>query len=236
VSQARTQLIASYYLGISPEKLKHHYSTVSRAEKLFASNTLHLFSADYITDDYRSTHTYRLLAAVANRPPMYGTVEKSLALSRFLLGDGMADRLALPPTAKWETIKMHIGFKLERAMKAFGRVYRVGWEIERVEMTRMLVLMLVCWQLGERRTKFTIKEFAEELEKLDTKGEKDNKVEKSINPDDDVLDPEVKMGPLAGKAIVRRWKWMLIEMGAVVAGVGLGVSGIAYLGIRRWVW
>lgn len=230
-----TWLIFSYYLGIPAEKLKLHYSTVSRAEKLFASNTLHLFSTDYVTDDYQSTHTYRLLASVANRPPRYASVDTSLALSRFLLGDGMADRLALPPTGRWESFKMHTSFMLERAMKAFGRVYRVGWEIERVEMTRMLVLMIVCWQLGERRTKFTIKEFTEELEKLDVKGE-NAKREKPFNPDDDEMDPEVKMGPAAGKAIVRRWKWMLIEMGAVVAGVGLGVSGVAYLGIRRWVW
>jgi hypothetical protein len=229
-------LMVRYYLGISPDKLQHHYATVSRAEKLFASTIMHLFSTDYVTDDYRSTHTYRLLASVANRPPRYAPVETSLALSRFLLGDGLADRLALPPTGRWELLKMHTGFMLERWMKAFGRVYRVGWEVERVEMTRMLVLMIVCWQLGERRTKFTIKEFAEELEKLDIKGEKSGDIKKALNPDDDELDPEVKMGPEAGKAIVRRWKWMLAEMAAVVAGVGMGAAGVAYVGLRRYYW
>ena len=194
--------------------------------------TLHLFSSDYITDDYRTTHTYHLLASVANRPPRYASVDTSLAMSRFLLGDGLADRLALPPTPIWTYTKMHIGFLLERAMKAFGRVYRVQWEVERVEMTRMLVLMIVCWQLGSRRTKFTIKEFAHDLEKLDIKSDNGEQGDKEYNPDDDELDPEVKMGPEAGRAIVKRWKLMLMEMGAVCIGAGTAVVGLGYLGYR----
>lgn len=197
---------------------------------------MHLFNLDYITDDYRSTHTYRLLASVSNRPPRYNKVESSLAMSRFLLGDGLADRLALPPTPRLSAIKMHAGFWAERGMKAFGRAYRVGWEVKRIEMTRMLVLMIVCWQLGDRRTKFTIKEFAEELDKLDIPREKGEvKEQKEVNPDDDELDPEVRMGPEAGKAIVKRWKWLLIEMGAVVGGVGLGLAGVGYFAVRRYL-
>lgn len=231
-------LTSRYYLGIPASRLSHHYSCVRRAEKLFASMTMHLFSSDYITFDYRSTHTYRLLSAVARRPPRNASVESSMATSRFLLGDGLADRLALPPTPRWMQLKMHAGFMLERWLKAFGRHWRTGWEVERTEITRMLVLMIVCWQLGERRTKFTIKEFAYTLERMDVEGEKQallispQPAQQNLDADNDELDPDVKLGPAAGRAMVKRWKWLLAEMGGVVILVGAVSCGAAYVGAR----
>jgi hypothetical protein len=94
------------------------------------------------------------------------------------------------------------------------------WEVERVAVTRMLLLMIVCWQLGVKRTRFTIKAFGDEKG-----GEEDDKEE---------LDPEVKMGPAAGKAIIRRWKWLAAEM--VVVTVALPVLTIvtAWYTVHRW--
>lgn len=240
-----------YYLGISPTRLQLYYNDVTPASKLFISNTMHLLNIDSITDDYRSTSTYRLLSAVANRPPRYAPVEQSLALSRFLLGDGLADRLVIPPTASWRKARMQIMFALERYMNWFGRKYSKRWEVERVEMTRMLLLMVVCWQLGVRRTKFTVKAFMADGagqgivtgrgtdEKNDhangpgTKADSaETEIEKVTNPDDDELDPEVVMGPAAGKAIVGRWKWLIGEMVVVTLGVGIGVLGSSWVGYR----
>jgi len=44
--------------------------------------------------------------------------------------------------------------------------------------------------------------------------------------DKDELDPEVKVGPEAGKRIVAQWRWLVAEMVVVCAGtVGLGLAG-----------
>lgn len=112
-------------------------------------------------------------------------------------------------------------------MIAFGRHYRKGWEVERVACTRLLISMLVCWQLGVRRTKFTVKTFIGDFpvaneQEVESDDEK-NKVETF---DDDDLDPNVTMGVEAGKRIIRRWKHLVYEMGAVLVGViGASVGG-----------
>jgi len=46
--------------------------------------------------------------------------------------------------------------------------------------------------------------------------------------DKEELDPEVKMGPVAGKAIIGRWKWLIGEM------VGVLVGGTVVVGVGSW--
>lgn len=228
-----------YYLGITPARLRRHYSSVESASKLFACTAGHLLAFDTYTDsDPRATQTYRLLEATAGRPPQNAPVEQALALSRALLGDGLADRLALVPPSRRMRWRVKRQFFMTWSLCAFGRSYLRRWEVERVQVTRTLIQMIVCWQLGVRRTRFTIKEFIATVgmvEVPDTQGDskqdsKDNqeKADKELNPDDEELDPEVKMGPVAAKALIRRWKWMLAEMGIVLAAVGLGTIGMGY--------
>lgn len=218
--------VGSYYLGISPDRLRFYYADVSRASKLFACNTMHLFSEDFSTTDHRSTATYRLLSAVSDRPPIKTPVDHHLAISRLLLGDGLADRLAIPATTLRRRTRLWVARTLDWAFLCFGRWYIPRWEIERVAITRMLLLMIVCWQLGVKRTRFTIKAFGNEL------GGEENE-----DGDKEELDPEVKMGPVAGKAIIRRWKWLAAEMAVVVFGVPVLV-GVAswYTWTRGLAW
>lgn len=211
---------ASYYLGISPARLEYYYSSVSRASKLFACNTMHLFSEDFSTSDHRSTATYRLLSAVSDRPPLRTPVDHHLAISRFLLGDGLADRLAIPHTALTRRARLYVARKLDWCFITFGRLYAPRWEVERVAVTRTLLLMIVCWHLGVKRTRFTIKAFGDE------KGDQEEE-------DKEELDPEVKMGPEAGKAIIRRWKWLAGEMVAVTVGLPALAATIAWFTYTR---
>jgi len=119
-----------------------------------------------------------------------------------------------------------------------------------VACTRTIISMIVCWQLGSRRTRFTIKSFGadtllpqvvekegsedtlidQEKKGGDTLVGKDN--EKVVDPDDDELDPEVQVGPIAGKRIVGRWRWLLLEMAAVVVSPALVVGGR----VLHWRW
>ena len=181
---------------------------------------MHLFSEDFSTSDHRSTATFRLLSAVSDRPPIRTPVEHHLAISRFLLGGGLADRLAIPPTTVKRKARIFIARKLDWCFLTFGRLYTPRWEIERVATTRMLLLMIVCWQLGVKRTRFTIKAFGDDMGKREESGEDD--------PDKEELDPQVKMGPEAGKAIIGRWKWLAGEMAAVVLGIPI------VLGVTAW--
>ena len=208
-----------YYLGISPDRLRQYYSTVEDAMKIFACHTMHLFTSDVVTVDFKTTSTYRLLASVADRPPRHVPVEHSLAVSRFLLGDGFADRLGIPRTTFRQNLKLQSGLFVEWALVYFGRVWTHRWEEERVTLMRRLIQMVVVWQLGGRRTKFTSKDYMTTTEKIEG------------SEDDDELDPEVKMGPEAGKAVVKRWKWLLGEMvAAVVAPVlVVGLTGYVFM-------
>jgi len=211
---------------------------------------MHLFDTNQITTDHRSTSTYRLLSSVADRPPRHTPIEYHLATSRFLLGDGLADRLSIPHTSRTMAWRLDLARWIEWSLNAFGRVYLQRWEVERVACTRTIISMIVCWQLGSRRTRFTIKSFGADtllpqvvekegsedtlidLEKKggDTLVGKDN--EKVVDPDDDELDPEVQVGPIAGKRIVGRWRWLLLEMAAVVVSPALVVGGK----VLHWRW
>lgn len=204
-------LTCRYYLGISPSRLERYYAHPSIAEKLFASNTMHLFSTDPVGVDFTLTSTYRLLHSTTGRPPFRRHINESLCLSRILLGDGLADRLALPRVSLVRRARTRVGFLMQRAIHAFGERYRPGWEAERVRATRLLVLMVVCWQLGTKRTRFTVKRGGGHVLGSGTGDEEDE--------DGDELDPEVKMGPAAGKEVVWRWKRLLYEMGAVCGGL-----------------
>lgn len=146
---------------------------------------------------------------------------------------------------------------IEWALTAFGRVYVKRWEIERVACTRTLISMIVCWQLGSRRTRFTIKTFGadvilpkvvegeagntdkvEEISLNEKEKEKERQElqvslpsEAELNPDDDELDPEVQLGPVAGKRIVARWRGLLLEMMAVCSAPVVVMTGIGF-----WWW
>ena len=220
VSKPHDPADKSYYLGVSPDRLLRYYSTVDDAMKIFACNTMHLFSIDVVAAEFKVSSTYRLLASVADRPPRNIPIEHSFAVSRFLLGDGFADRLGLPETTFRRNLKLRLGMSIEWALVYFGRCWTNRWEVERVTMTRMLIQMIVVWQLGGKRTLFTPKEFALTPEKHN-------------EADDDELDPEVQMGPVAGKAIVGRWKWLLAEMAAVVAVPVLLVAGATTYAVWR---
>nr|XP_031858553.1 uncharacterized protein CI109_006076 [Kwoniella shandongensis]KAA5525625.1 hypothetical protein CI109_006076 [Kwoniella shandongensis] len=232
-----------YYLGISPSRLATHYTgpkIVNNASKLFSCVTMHLFSFDLEFDDYRATSTYRILASVAERPPRKTKIEKHLAISRFLIGDKLADKLLIPPTSRWIAAEMRVARSIDWALFSFGQVYTQRWEVERVTITKLLVTMIVCWQLGVKRTKFTIKTFGGDKSKpppiengdskVDITEEEEEKDNISPNADDDDLDASVPMGPVAGKRIIRRWQWLLAEMaGVVLAPVGLALASTYWL-------
>jgi hypothetical protein len=80
--------------------------------------------------DPTSTATYKLLLSTCHRPPFNRTMDESLCLARVLLGEGMADRLALPPPTRIRRARTHVTFRMQRLVHLFGRYYKYRvWEV-----------------------------------------------------------------------------------------------------------
>lgn len=173
-----------FYLGLSSELIDHCYSPTApfaSSEIAFASLAFTAFPlptspAPAVYVPSTSTSTYRILMSVASRPPQTtSTIGQHLSYSRLLLGDQLADHLLLPHGSTRERVHVWTEVLAGRALVAFGRRWRTGWEAERIKLMREVIELLVVWGLGERRTKFVVREEKSWGEKL-TAGESDEPV------------------------------------------------------------
>lgn len=144
--------LGSFYLGVEPAHLVRYYSVddgtpasiaVSRPSKLFACTATHLFSSPQAPEDPYSTTTYRVLSAVADRAPFKSGVLYCCEMSRFLLGEQLAERLSLPRGGWVNCLKVQRTCLGMGVFVYFGRYYRRGWEMERVVLCRKLMTMIV---------------------------------------------------------------------------------------------
>jgi hypothetical protein len=144
-----------FYMGLEPALLKRHFGRgLSAAEKLFACTAFHHFSDPLPPTDPFDTTSFRVLEAVSNRPPSNKDVMYHCEVSRALLGDGLADRLALPRATTLTTcLRVRFNFLTGRALVEFGRMWRRGWNLERQAIFRKTLPMIVAWQMGERRVR-----------------------------------------------------------------------------------
>lgn len=213
-----------YYLGIDPRLLSTYFSTAtqdgtgnaSRTHRFFACIAFHLFSTREPPKDPYSTATYTILNAVSDRPPSSKTTMYHCELSRLLLGHGLADQLAIP-RGTWRDRWAVTQFKWSSWITAnFSRYYLARWELSRQDLFRRVITLIVAWQLGERRSKFTWKEEADHAKKVSELQElhKDKQ-------DDLGEAPGLEMGIKVGKQV--RWQARLLfgEMGVVLASLGL---------------
>lgn len=120
-----------YYLGIDSDLLAQYYGrSFAAAESNFAFLAFDLFPSEVPLDGYK-TSTYAILSAVANRPPRPSTVGYHCEYSRTLLGDRLADQLALPRGTWRDKRAVMVDCVTSWIMVHFGRYYRRGWEFER---------------------------------------------------------------------------------------------------------
>lgn len=102
-----------YLLGVDPALL-----TANRTEEahLYTWITTRQFRPD--SDSRALTHS--LLAAMASHPPFFFPLEGLQALSRAMLGDRLADAMALPPTKSWRYLARPLQVSL-RTQSRLGR-------------------------------------------------------------------------------------------------------------------
>ncbi|GAA5975993.1 hypothetical protein JCM10908_005350 [Rhodotorula pacifica] len=214
-----------YYLGIKPELLLQLYGeSFAIAETYFASLAFALFPAGAPPSETYATPQYKILSAIAGRPPKPTRVEHHLELCRLLLGPSLADQLALPRGSLRDVLSVDLEIWTGWALLTFGRFYSrtpiLGrwrgrkWETERRRWFQWVIELVVVWQLGERRTLFVWRDGEKHSLKLDVaEGE----------------EPGIEMGPHVGKAVRTTWRNLLVEMGIVVGATAvLGIGALAF--------
>lgn len=167
-----------YYLGIQPDLLTRVYGgTFGTAETFFASLAFGLFPAGPPPAEPFATPQYKILSAIAGRPPKPTRVEHHLELCRLLLGPSLADQLALPRGSLRDVLSVDLEIWTGWALLTFGAVYsRVPglgrwrgrkWEAERRRWFQWVIELVVVWQLGERRSLFVWRDGEKHALKLD---------------------------------------------------------------------
>lgn len=157
-------------------------SSFETAETYFASLAFALFPAGPPPTEPYATPQYKILSAIAGRPPKPTRVEHHLELCRLLLGPSLAEQLALPRGSLRDVLSVDFEIWTGWALLTFGSIYSrvplIGWwrgrqwELTRRQWFQWVIELVVVWQLGERRTTFVWRDGEKHSLKLDvTEGE-----------------------------------------------------------------
>lgn len=172
-----------------------------------------------------------ILRAMSNRPgAFHTTLEYNCALSRYLLGDELADHLSIPPTSLWTNIKLHLTLLSHRVPVYFSKYYpRRGWTDERRDMIREALIRVTRWNLGMRKTTFRPRQPYDLSSPEDTGGE----IAEGVVEEEKVK-PDYEGGRKLMKSFRNVWLEMIgvLGLGVVVCGV-VGWAGIRYY-FQRW--
>ncbi|KAH7344792.1 hypothetical protein B0J17DRAFT_15315 [Rhizoctonia solani] len=206
-----------YYMGIDPEILSGHFSSLSVNNKFLASTVVHLLESPGPEDGGLPPPTMPIIHAVSNRPPFPSSFAYHCALTRFLVGDRLADHLRVPKTPTLEYYRLRTRLSLAKLPYLFGRVYWLrNWESRRVRISREGLSRVVRWQMGMRRTAFRPRQ-------------EDGEIAPGVEQSEAVV-PNM----ILGKAFMREYNLLIREMLGVMGGVVLSILAIGWKG-RSWV-
>ena len=204
-----------YYLGISPGLLSTFYNTdnprtTSSSHRFFACIAMHLYASPIPPKDPFSTATYKVLHAVAHRPPSDKATLYHCEMSRMLLGPGLANQLGIPRGSLKDRLQVKQHAWNSWITARFSRSYLGRWEIQRQALFRRVITLIIAWQLGNRRSRFTWKD----------EKDHDKKISELLH-DEAGEPPGLDMGIAVGKEVRSHARWLFGEMGCVLAGIGL---------------
>ncbi|CAE6396002.1 unnamed protein product [Rhizoctonia solani] len=206
-----------YYMGIDPKILSRHFSSLSVNNKFIASILVHLFEGPESKEGSLPPPTMPILHAVANRPPFPTSFAYNCALTRFLVGDLLADYLQVPKTPPLEYYFLRTRLLLAKVPYLFGRVYRIrNWESRRIRISREGLSRVVRWQLGMRRTIFRPRR-------------EDGEIAPGVEQAEAIV-PNMVLG----QAFMREYNIFIREMLGVMGGVVLSVLVVGWKA-RSWV-
>lgn len=213
-----------YYLGSSPTLLRKHYSppssTADPTHRFFACISFHLYAEPIVPENPYATSTYRVLQAVSDRPPQNKSTLYHCELSRALFGPGLSDRLALPRGTWTHRMDVHRYRWYSWSIAHFARYYRASWDLRRQELFRTIIVTMVAWQLGERRSKYTWKNEEDHGKRIDQLSSDLYRDEGETSGLQFGVDVEKKLKLEAGS--------IFLEMGIVLLGLAMAVIAIIW--------
>ncbi|CAE6528581.1 unnamed protein product [Rhizoctonia solani] len=199
-----------YYMGVDPDILSRHFSSLSVNNKFLASTVVHLLTSDPEADSLPPP-TMPILHAISHRPPFPSTFTYHCALTRFLVGDALADHLRIPKTPPLEYYRLRTKLLLTKLPCLFGRVYPLrNWESRRVRISREGLSRVVRWQMGMRRTAFRPRQ-------------EDGELAPGVEQSEAVV-PNMVLG----RAFMREYNFLIREMVGVIGGVVLSVLAVGW--------
>ncbi|QRW19141.1 hypothetical protein RhiXN_00547 [Rhizoctonia solani] len=206
-----------YYMGINPEILSRHFSGVSVNNKFIVSIIVHLLEDSEHEEGSLPPPTMPILHAISNRPPFPTPFAYNCALTRFLVGDLLANYLQIPKTPPLEYCFLRTRLLLGKVPYLFGRVYRIrNWESRRIRISREGLSRMVRWQLGMRRTVFRPRQ-------------EDGDIAPGVEQAEAVV-PNMVLG----QAFLREYNLFIREMLGVMGGVVLSALAVGWQA-RRWI-
>ncbi|KAF8741181.1 hypothetical protein RHS02_03953, partial [Rhizoctonia solani] len=206
-----------YYMGINPEILSRHFSGVSVNNKFIVSIIVHLLEDSEHEEGSLPPPTMPILHAISNRPPFPTPFAYNCALTRFLVGDLLANYLQIPKTPHLEYCFLRTRLLLGKVPYLFGRVYRIrNWESRRIRISREGLSRMVRWQLGMRRTVFRPRQ-------------EDGDIAPGVEQAEAVV-PNMVLG----QAFLREYNLFIREMLGVMGGVVLSALAVGWQA-RRWI-
>lgn len=106
-----------------------------------------------------------------------------------------------------------------------------SWETERVHMSRVLTGLVIWWQMDFKKARFTVNEHSLVGEEQAGDLEKPALLETGRVPEDEGEREVYMMNEQDAKRAVRKFKGLMLEMGAVMLMLG-GLGGVA--GYSAW--
>ncbi|KAH8914984.1 hypothetical protein BT69DRAFT_1272411 [Atractiella rhizophila] len=223
--------VIGWYSGVDPMLLTTYFSDFKSASTFFLTASYHLFSPPSTSSTSTATSnpstssdssdnpTLRILRAVSHQPPTYSSFFYHVQLSRLLLGNALADRLALPRVPIRARIQARLTFLTARLFVGFGQMWRKGWEEERREVTLKVLRVVVVNVFGAgRRSRF----------------EKRERYEDKLGEGEGEMEYDAGEGGKRARELVKRYRRLVAEM---VTVLGVGGAGLAILIFRlsRWL-
>ena len=205
-----------WYLGISEDILRTHFTSFERAEK-FSCTCGQMLYLELCEEQMRCRMapeplqimpppTTAILGAIEGSTlGMQGSMEYRLAVSRYLLGDNVAPALSLPPITLFRRAEIFIKLFVSLLPYFFGQSYSFVfpprgriWEKERGDLILESLARTVRFRLGMRRSTFRIRT-------------DEGAILEGVEREEAVSKDEIGM-----KIFTRRWIMLLGEMGVVL--------------------
>lgn len=214
-----------FYLGVSPSILRRYFIEPKTSDMFLASVALSLFSEDQ--DDTLTpagdtpSATMSILSAISDKDRLSNknsntSLAYNCTVTRFLVGDVLADRLGLPPSSLLNLAKLRFWTFVHKIPVWFGHWYpRHGWLEKRRTVFREGLVRSVRWRLGQRQASFRPRTDTFKSDDTHEGGELAGGVKEAES---------VPRDPAGARHVVRLWRELLFEMIAVLASIALLVA------------